>query len=156
MQNTLRQAAKFAPAVASFIAGVGIELSGYENFTLAVLLWITAVLLLGIPAWPWIKKVRVGFAPPDAELREAQEAQNRLSKDLVEAQNRLRELSASQEKMRTGNTVRNQRQLEEMRKTEQERDELRAENKRLRAALADAANRPDQRPSNRLPDEQAH
>ena len=58
MQSTPRQVAKFAPAIASFIAGVGVELSGYENFTLAVILWGAAVLLLGIPAWPWIKRWR--------------------------------------------------------------------------------------------------
>lgn len=64
MQGTSRQVAKFMPAIASFIAGVGVELSGYENFTLAVILWGAAVLLLGIPAWPWIKRWRpFTFAP---------------------------------------------------------------------------------------------
>ncbi len=49
------------PAV-GYLVAIGFDVSGFENQTLAYVLWAIATCLLIVPAWPWIK--RVGLLDP--------------------------------------------------------------------------------------------
>jgi hypothetical protein len=52
-----KKIAKFAPAIASFLGGCGLEMSGIEIPWLGYSLMIAAILLLAIPAWPYLKRI---------------------------------------------------------------------------------------------------
>ena len=58
---------KWAPSVAFGLAGVGFDVSGYHNQTLATICWIAAVIFLVLPAWTYLKRIRIGLAPLNAE-----------------------------------------------------------------------------------------
>ena len=56
--GVLRKIIKFAPAVASLLIGVGLQVSGIQIPWLGYSLMLVGVLLLVIPAWPLIRKLR--------------------------------------------------------------------------------------------------
>jgi hypothetical protein len=58
---------KWAPSIAFGLAGVGFDVSGDHNQTLATICWIAAVIFLVLPAWTYLKRIRIGLAPLNAE-----------------------------------------------------------------------------------------
>lgn len=97
-------------------------MSGFVNATVAFSLWALMIPTALYAVWPWIKRVRIGLAPPDTELREAKEAQQRLFARFKEAHRELTFLKGANERARG-----------KLREAEQERDALRAENEELTA-----------------------
>lgn len=104
------------PAILVFLLNTGLQISGYQNLTLAVILWSLMVPAAVFAVWPWIKRIRVGFKPPDAELRKALEARDRWREHFEAKQSEVRKL----------NDIREQ-QLEKIREVEQERDQIQSE-----------------------------
>lgn len=49
---------QYLPSVAAFLVGIGVDISGYQNFPLAVGLWVLSCLLLIYPLWSHIKRLR--------------------------------------------------------------------------------------------------
>ena len=109
------------PAILVFLLNTGLTISGYENLTLAVALWSLMVPAAGFAVWPWIKRIRVGLKPPDAELRKALEARDRWRERFETKQSEVGKL----------NEVREQ-QLEKIREVEQGLHRLRPENEQLK------------------------
>lgn len=107
------------------LEAVGYELSseqGYGILVLAALFFLGAVIVL---FWPWLKEVKrlkIGFAPPDTELRKAKEAQQRLSTQLKQIHKELTFIKEANERVRG-----------KLREAEQELEEHRRENKELTA-----------------------
>ena len=85
----------------------------------ASILWSLMIPAAGFAIWPWIKRVRIGLAPPDAELREALDARS------LEGARRL-------ESRGTGVSPGGERLRDRLREVEQERDRVRLENEQLK------------------------
>lgn len=53
------QLTKFLPSAAFFLAGIGFELSDIQSPKFAIFLWVLAIGLLSIPAWPYLIRLRL-------------------------------------------------------------------------------------------------
>jgi len=58
---------KWAPSVAFGLAGVGFDVSGYHNQTLATIILDSCRYFLGSSAWTYLKRIRIGIAPLNSE-----------------------------------------------------------------------------------------
>jgi hypothetical protein len=64
-----------------FLGNTGLTISGYENLTVAIILWSLMIPAAGFAVWPWIKRVRISLAPPEGDEPQAKnEAQPMLGR----------------------------------------------------------------------------
>lgn len=62
--------ARYLPSVALFLAGLGVQVSGFENVWVALSLWALAALLAIVVSWNWLKRLRFSVEVlPQSEVR---------------------------------------------------------------------------------------
>lgn len=112
MSNAVRA---IAPIIA-IVVSVGNSVSDFTSNTVAIFLWALSAVLVAVAAlWPYLKRLRIGFKPPDAELQQLTEERDSWRDNYLESQQRLEEVEKAQE-----------RYVQETSELKQERDELRA------------------------------
>lgn len=121
MSNAVRA---IAPIIA-IIVSVGNSVSDFTSNTVAVFLWALSVVLVAVAVlWPYLKRLRIGLKPPDAELQRVTEERDEWRNRFNEEQRKAQDLEEVREQQ--ANTIK---------EVEQQLDDLQAENEMLTTQL---------------------